>query len=179
MTATSKFLIAAAAAVALAAAALVTANERPPAAGMVAARPRLSGGPRPATITAISFISSITPPPATAVLQPVYPVRGLDAAGLDQCLWRSPLNGLPAPEPFWPVFPAHDVAVVCPHDKAAAAPDRRVVRLAGGAVVPAVCQGAAGIASADETLFLAGDAGDGCYRVDDGLLKASICRRRQ
>ena len=27
---------------------------------------------------------------------------------------------------------------------------------------------------ADETLFLAGDAGDGCYRVDDGLLKASI-----
>jgi CRP/FNR family cyclic AMP-dependent transcriptional regulator len=28
--------------------------------------------------------------------------------------------------------------------------------------------------SADETLFLAGDAGDGCYRVDDGLLKASI-----
>ena len=28
--------------------------------------------------------------------------------------------------------------------------------------------------SADETLFLAGDAGDGCYRVEDGLLKASI-----
>ena len=28
--------------------------------------------------------------------------------------------------------------------------------------------------SADETLFLAGDAGDGCYRVHDGLLKASI-----
>lgn len=28
--------------------------------------------------------------------------------------------------------------------------------------------------SADETLFLAGDAGDGCYRVDEGLLKASI-----
>ena len=28
--------------------------------------------------------------------------------------------------------------------------------------------------AADETLFLAGDAGDGCYRVDDGLLKASI-----
>ncbi|MBX9777679.1 MAG: Crp/Fnr family transcriptional regulator [Xanthobacteraceae bacterium] len=28
--------------------------------------------------------------------------------------------------------------------------------------------------SADETLFLAGDTGDGCYRVDDGLLKASI-----
>lgn len=27
---------------------------------------------------------------------------------------------------------------------------------------------------ADETLFLAGDAGDGCYRVEDGLLKASI-----
>ena len=27
---------------------------------------------------------------------------------------------------------------------------------------------------ADETLFLAGDAGDGCYRVDEGLLKASI-----
>ena len=25
--------------------------------------------------------------------------------------------------------------------------------------------------SADETLFLAGDAGDGCYRVEDGLLK--------
>jgi CRP/FNR family cyclic AMP-dependent transcriptional regulator len=28
--------------------------------------------------------------------------------------------------------------------------------------------------SADETLFLSGDAGDGCYRVNDGLLKASI-----
>jgi CRP/FNR family cyclic AMP-dependent transcriptional regulator len=28
--------------------------------------------------------------------------------------------------------------------------------------------------TADKTLFLAGDAGDGCYRVDDGLLKASI-----
>ena len=28
--------------------------------------------------------------------------------------------------------------------------------------------------AADETLFLAGDAGDGCYRVEDGLLKASI-----
>jgi CRP-like cAMP-binding protein len=27
---------------------------------------------------------------------------------------------------------------------------------------------------ADETLFLAGDAGNGCYRVDDGLLKASV-----
>jgi CRP-like cAMP-binding protein len=27
---------------------------------------------------------------------------------------------------------------------------------------------------ADETLFLAGDAGDGCYRVEEGLLKASM-----
>jgi CRP-like cAMP-binding protein len=27
---------------------------------------------------------------------------------------------------------------------------------------------------ADETLFLAGDEGDGCYRVEDGLLKASV-----
>ena len=27
---------------------------------------------------------------------------------------------------------------------------------------------------ADETLFLTGDAGDGCYRVDEGLLKASM-----
>jgi CRP-like cAMP-binding protein len=26
----------------------------------------------------------------------------------------------------------------------------------------------------DQTLFLAGDAGDGCYRVEEGLLKASI-----
>jgi len=26
----------------------------------------------------------------------------------------------------------------------------------------------------DETLFLTGDAGDGCYRVDEGLLKASM-----
>jgi len=26
----------------------------------------------------------------------------------------------------------------------------------------------------DEVLFLAGDAGDGCYRVDSGLLKASV-----
>lgn len=28
--------------------------------------------------------------------------------------------------------------------------------------------------AADATLFHAGDAGDGCYRVDDGLLKASM-----
>jgi CRP-like cAMP-binding protein len=28
--------------------------------------------------------------------------------------------------------------------------------------------------AADETLFMAGDAGDGCYRVEDGLLKASV-----
>src|SRR5258705_6712062 len=28
--------------------------------------------------------------------------------------------------------------------------------------------------SADETLFIAGDAGDGCYRVEEGLLKASM-----
>ncbi len=28
--------------------------------------------------------------------------------------------------------------------------------------------------AANETLFLAGDSGDGCYRVEDGLLKASI-----
>jgi CRP/FNR family transcriptional regulator, cyclic AMP receptor protein len=27
---------------------------------------------------------------------------------------------------------------------------------------------------ADQTLFVAGDEGDGCYRVDEGLLKASI-----
>ena len=27
---------------------------------------------------------------------------------------------------------------------------------------------------ADQTLFLAGDEGDGCYRVEDGLLKASV-----
>jgi CRP/FNR family cyclic AMP-dependent transcriptional regulator len=28
--------------------------------------------------------------------------------------------------------------------------------------------------AANETLFLAGDPGDGCYRVDDGLLKVSV-----
>jgi CRP/FNR family cyclic AMP-dependent transcriptional regulator len=28
--------------------------------------------------------------------------------------------------------------------------------------------------AADQTLFLAGDEGDGCYRVEDGLLKASV-----
>src|SRR5438105_14423453 len=28
--------------------------------------------------------------------------------------------------------------------------------------------------NADQTLFLAGDEGDGCYRVEEGLLKASI-----
>ena len=28
--------------------------------------------------------------------------------------------------------------------------------------------------AADETLFITGDTGDGCYRVEDGLLKASI-----
>jgi CRP/FNR family transcriptional regulator, cyclic AMP receptor protein len=29
----------------------------------------------------------------------------------------------------------------------------------------------------DEVLFLAGDAGDGCYRVDDGLLKVTMVSR--
>jgi CRP/FNR family transcriptional regulator, cyclic AMP receptor protein len=28
--------------------------------------------------------------------------------------------------------------------------------------------------AADQMLFLAGDAGDGCYRIDDGLLKVSV-----
>src|SRR3954453_14714153 len=28
--------------------------------------------------------------------------------------------------------------------------------------------------AADQTLFLAGDEGDGCYRVEEGLLKASM-----
>ena len=28
--------------------------------------------------------------------------------------------------------------------------------------------------AADQTLFLAGDEGDGCYRVEEGLLKASV-----
>jgi len=28
--------------------------------------------------------------------------------------------------------------------------------------------------AADQTLFMAGDEGDGCYRVEDGLLKASV-----
>src|SRR6201989_626048 len=27
---------------------------------------------------------------------------------------------------------------------------------------------------ADQTLFVAGDEGDGCYRVEEGLLKASV-----
>jgi CRP/FNR family transcriptional regulator, cyclic AMP receptor protein len=31
--------------------------------------------------------------------------------------------------------------------------------------------------SADETLFLAGDAGDGCYRIEDGLLKVTMVSR--
>jgi CRP-like cAMP-binding protein len=31
--------------------------------------------------------------------------------------------------------------------------------------------------SAEEVLFLAGDAGDGCYRVEDGLLKVSMMSR--
>ncbi len=31
--------------------------------------------------------------------------------------------------------------------------------------------------NADEVLFLAGDAGDGCYRVDDGLLKVTMVSR--
>jgi CRP/FNR family cyclic AMP-dependent transcriptional regulator len=31
--------------------------------------------------------------------------------------------------------------------------------------------------SADEVLFLAGDAGDGCYRVEDGLLKVTMVSR--
>jgi CRP/FNR family transcriptional regulator, cyclic AMP receptor protein len=28
--------------------------------------------------------------------------------------------------------------------------------------------------SADQTLFLSGEEGDGCYRIDEGLLKASV-----
>ncbi len=28
--------------------------------------------------------------------------------------------------------------------------------------------------TADQVLFIAGDEGDGCYRVDDGLLKVSV-----
>ena len=28
--------------------------------------------------------------------------------------------------------------------------------------------------AADQVLFLSGDEGDGCYRVDDGLLKVSV-----
>ncbi len=31
--------------------------------------------------------------------------------------------------------------------------------------------------SPDQVLFLAGDAGDGCYRVDDGLLKVTMVSR--
>ncbi len=31
--------------------------------------------------------------------------------------------------------------------------------------------------TADEVLFLAGDAGDGCYRVEDGLLKVTMVSR--
>jgi len=31
--------------------------------------------------------------------------------------------------------------------------------------------------NADEVLFLAGDAGDGCYRVEDGLLKVTMVSR--
>ena len=30
------------------------------------------------------------------------------------------------------------------------------------------------VLAADQTLFLAGDAGDGCFRIDDGLLKVSV-----
>src|ERR1700758_3337116 len=30
---------------------------------------------------------------------------------------------------------------------------------------------------ADEVLFLAGDSGDGCYRVEDGLLKVTMVSR--
>jgi len=35
-------------------------------------------------------------------------------------------------------------------------------------------KGRAQTLAADQTLFMAGDEGDGCYRVDDGLLKASV-----
>ena len=31
--------------------------------------------------------------------------------------------------------------------------------------------------AADEVLFLAGDAGDGCYRIEDGLLKVIMVSR--
>jgi CRP/FNR family cyclic AMP-dependent transcriptional regulator len=35
-------------------------------------------------------------------------------------------------------------------------------------------QGRLSSLDADQTLFLAGDEGDGCYRVEEGLLKASV-----
>ena len=35
-------------------------------------------------------------------------------------------------------------------------------------------KGRASTLAADQTLFLAGDAGDGCYRIDEGLLKVSV-----
>ena len=31
--------------------------------------------------------------------------------------------------------------------------------------------------AADEVLFLAGDPGDGCYRIEDGLLKVAMVSR--
>src|SRR6202161_3995942 len=31
--------------------------------------------------------------------------------------------------------------------------------------------------AADAALFMAGDAGDGCYRIDDGLLKVTMMSR--
>jgi CRP-like cAMP-binding protein len=48
-------------------------------------------------------------------------------------------------------------------------PEQLLNRLFGGATTVRL--------KTDEVLFLAGDTGDGCYRVDDGLLKVALISR--
>ena len=48
-------------------------------------------------------------------------------------------------------------------------PEHLLTRLFGGATTVRL--------KTDEVLFLAGDTGDGCYRVEDGLLKVTMISR--
>jgi CRP/FNR family cyclic AMP-dependent transcriptional regulator len=117
-------------------------------------------------ITAISFTSGITATSGTSsgASRPAWYGRG--KAG-PTCA------ALPA-RAIWPVFPAgmlrYSVGMAKPPsrptDVFSALPAELSSRLFARARIVSL--------SADETLFLSGDTGDGCYLVDEGLLKASI-----
>ena len=119
-----------------------------------------------------------SPPPSPALLQPLHPCVVWTAAGLDQCLHPPPLTGPPRRSSFracsapgccvslCPMTKPQPRPIPRPTDVLSALPAELSARLFAKARMVSL--------SADETLFLAGDAGDGCYRVDEGLLKASI-----